>query len=60
MYMIRFQLTKASHASTNLSLPTELVLQGTVVKLKSNSHAQKIHACKYTPVCIYTPVCKST
>ena len=27
---------------------------------KSNSHAQKIHACKYTPVCIYTPVCKST
>ena len=28
--------------------------------VKSNSHAQKIHACKYTPVCIYTPVCKST
>ena len=28
--------------------------------LKSNSHAQKIHTCKYTPVCIYTPLCKST
>ena len=28
--------------------------------LKSNSHAPKIHACKYTPVCIYTPECKST
>ena len=28
-------------------------------RLKSNSHAQKIHACIYTPVCIYTLVCKN-
>ena len=27
---------------------------------KSNLLAQKIHACKYTPVCKHTPVCKST
>ena len=32
IYIIRFKLTRAPHASINLSLPTELVLQGAVLR----------------------------
>ena len=55
---ISYQLQTEFHSAS--PIPYHVFLNCEKGELKSNSHAQKIHTCKYTPVCIYTPVCKST